>query len=67
MTHKDIKKEVQVEKIQMKWVKEKDLYKTLAMGRNASDAEIKKCYRKKALKWPYDQKAEFLQCKHRRV
>ena len=50
MTHKDIKKEVQAEKIQMKWVEEKDLYKTLAMGRNASDAEIKKCYRKKALK-----------------
>ena len=45
----------------MKRAEEKDLYKTLAVGTNASDAEIKKCYRKKALKWHLDQHASSME------
>ena len=32
-----------------------DYYKTLGVGRDASDADIKKAYRKEALKWHPDK------------
>jgi len=55
--HADVKKKIQAAQVQIKRMGKKDLYKTLEVGRDATDAEVKKCYRKKALKWHPDRHA----------
>lgn len=52
---KDLKKKLQQAQVQLKRSKQKDFYKILNVARDASDAEIKKNYRKAALKWHPDR------------
>lgn len=46
----DLRKKMQNAKVQLKRVGKKDLYKIMGVSRDATDAEIKKSYRKMALK-----------------
>jgi len=47
---KDIHKKIQNAKVQLKRAGRKDLYKTMGVSRDANESEIKKAYRKLALK-----------------
>ncbi len=52
---KDLKKKIRSAQVQLKRSKQKDFYKILNVGRDATEAEIKKSYRKSALKWHPDR------------
>jgi len=52
---RDMKKKIQEAQVQLKRSKQKDFYKILGVPRDASDAEVKKGYRKLALKWHPDR------------
>lgn len=54
---RDLKKKLQQAQVQLKRSKQKDFYKILNAARDASDSEIKKNYRKAALKWHPDRHA----------
>lgn len=54
---RDMKKKIQEAQVQLKRSKQKDFYKILGVPRDASDAEVKKGYRKLALKWHPDRHA----------
>eukprot|EP00554_Chaetoceros_debilis_P002822 CAMPEP_0194089160 /NCGR_PEP_ID=MMETSP0149-20130528/32968_1 /TAXON_ID=122233 /ORGANISM="Chaetoceros debilis, Strain MM31A-1" /LENGTH=535 /DNA_ID=CAMNT_0038772993 /DNA_START=70 /DNA_END=1677 /DNA_ORIENTATION=+ len=56
-TQKDLKKKIRAAQVQLKRSKQKDFYKILNVGRDATEAEIKKSYRKSALKWHPDRHA----------
>jgi DnaJ family protein C protein 7 len=47
---RDLRKKIREAKIQLKRAGRKDLYKIMGVGRDATEAEIKKAYRKMALK-----------------
>lgn len=53
----DIKKKIREAQVQLKRAKRKDFYKILGVPKDATDNEIKKCYRKLALKWHPDRHA----------
>jgi len=54
-TVEELKKKIRAAKVQLKRCKQKDFYKILNVARDASDGEIKKSYRKAALKWHPDR------------
>ena len=54
---KDLKKKVQLAQVQLKRAGRKDFYKIIGVSRDATEAEIKKSYRKMALKWHPDRHA----------
>jgi DnaJ family protein C protein 7 len=58
---RDMKKKIQEAQVQLKRSKQKDFYKILGVPRDASDAEVKKGYRKLALKWHPDRHANSAQ------
>ena len=53
----DLKKKINAAQIQLKRSKRKDFYKILGVPKDATDSEIKKCYRKLALKYHPDRHA----------
>ena len=53
----DLKKKTRAAQVQLKRSKRKDFYKILGVPKDATDSEIKKCYRKLALKWHPDRHA----------
>jgi DnaJ family protein C protein 7 len=53
----EMKKKLREAKVQLKRSKQKDFYKILNVTRDATDSEIKKSYRKSALKWHPDRHA----------
>jgi len=54
---RDTKKKLQQAQVQHKQSKQKDFYKLLGVARDATDGEVKKGYRKLALKWHPDRHA----------
>lgn len=54
---KDLKKKIRSAQVQLKRSKRKDFYKILGVPKDATESEIKKCYRKLALKWHPDRHA----------
>lgn len=52
---KEMKKKLREAKVALKRSKQKDFYKILNVARDANEAEIKKGYRKSALKWHPDR------------
>lgn len=53
----EMKKKLREAKVQLKRSKQKDFYKILNVARDATDSEIKKSYRKSALRWHPDRHA----------
>mmetsp|Transcript_22985 Transcript_22985/g.32383 ORF Transcript_22985/g.32383 Transcript_22985/m.32383 type:complete len:497 (+) Transcript_22985:329-1819(+) len=56
-TKRDIQSKLRAAQVQLKRAKQKDFYKILNIPRDASEAEIKKSYKKAALKWHPDRHA----------
>lgn len=54
---RDFAEKVRAARVQLKRSKQKDLYKILNVARDADDSEIKKGYRRLALKWHPDRHA----------
>jgi DnaJ family protein C protein 7 len=54
---KEMKKKLREAQVALKRSKQKDFYKMLGIGRDANESEIKKSYRKSALKWHPDRHA----------
>lgn len=54
---KDLKKKLRAAQVQLKRSKRKDFYKILGVPKDATESEIKKCYRKLALKHHPDRHA----------
>lgn len=54
---RDFQKKIRAAQVQLKRSKRKDFYKVLGVARDANDAEVRKCYRKLALKWHPDRHA----------
>ena len=52
-----MQKKIKAAKVQLKRAKRKDFYKILGVQKDATDSEIKKGYRKLALKWHPDRHA----------
>mmetsp|Transcript_50586 Transcript_50586/g.56465 ORF Transcript_50586/g.56465 Transcript_50586/m.56465 type:complete len:533 (-) Transcript_50586:61-1659(-) len=57
LQQKELKKKIREAQVQLKRAGQKDLYKILNVGKDATEAEIKKAYRKSALKWHPDRHA----------
>jgi len=53
----EMKKKIQEAQVQLKRSKQVDFYKVLGVARDATESEIKKSYRKSALKWHPDRHA----------
>lgn len=55
--HREYKKKIRAAQVQLKRAKRKDFYKILGVAKDATEPEIKKGYRKLALKWHPDRHA----------